>query len=84
MEKIKWPVTLVTAYLLFYLLAPYLGFNDGIVILMYLFAPVAVIWMVIKILRQGIPSRRSFEDYFYEDLDEKRNVAAHDEPDDLL
>jgi len=31
------------------------------------------IWMIIRILKDGTPSEKSFDDYFYEDFEEKRN-----------
>ena len=83
MEKLKWPLGLVSGYLLLYLIAPYAGVIDDVIILMSIFSPVALIWMVVKILKQGKPSSRSFDEYFYEDLDYKRNVADEDDPGDL-
>ena len=77
MQKIKWPIILVSIYVFFYLLAFFAGLPDDLVIGMYFFAPVAVVWMVIKVLQNGIPSERNFDEYFYEDWDYKRNTVGN-------
>lgn len=73
MENIKFPIYLTTLYLIIYTLSPYLGFGDGIILLMFVFAPFLVIWMVIRILKDGKESQRKFEDYWYDDIDITRS-----------
>jgi hypothetical protein len=73
MQKIKWPVITVTSFAFFYQLTPYVGFSDKTIIAMFIVSPFAVTWMIYKILKNGIPSQRTFDEYFYEDSDYKRN-----------
>lgn len=73
MQKIKWPIAIVTAYMVFYNATPMFGFSEDTIIAMYLAAPLILIWMVITILKDGIPSERTFEEYFYDDYDYRRN-----------
>ena len=73
MKKIKWPIIVVTAYVFFYQLSPYFGISDRIIITMFAISPIAVMWMAYKILKNGIPSQRTFDEYFYEAPDYKRN-----------
>lgn len=75
MKKIKWPITGVTVYMIFYQFTPYIGFGDEIILAMFAVSPIPITWMVYKILKDGIPSQRSFDEYFYEDSDYKRNVV---------
>ncbi|MBC7887406.1 MAG: hypothetical protein H7Z13_05910 [Ferruginibacter sp.] len=76
MEKIKWPVIIVTAYAFFYQLTPYIGFSDIAIMTMFMTSPIPVIWMAYKILKTGKSSQRSFDVYFYEDMDYKCNKAT--------
>lgn len=73
MEKIKWPVIIVTAYAFFYQFTPAIGFSDQVIMTLFMVSPIPVLWMVYKILKNGIPSQRTFDEYFYEDVDYKRN-----------
>ncbi len=73
MQKIKWPIIIVTAYLVFYNSTPIFGFSPDTVIAMYIASPVLLLWMVYKILKDGVPSERTFDEYFYDDYDYRRN-----------
>ena len=87
MEKIKWPIFIVSAFNLFYQLSPAMGIPDNAIIAMYIIAPLLVLWMVYKILKDGTPSDKTFDEYFYEDYEYKRNSVSNDpfrEPGDLL
>jgi hypothetical protein len=76
MQKIKWPVIFVTAYAILYQLTPYFGFSEKTILTLFVIAPIPVFWMVYKILKDGIPSQRTFDEYFYEDSDYKRNKIS--------
>ena len=76
MEKIKWPVILVTIYAFLYQFTPYAGFSDQAIILLFLLSPIPVLWMAYKILKNGTPSQRTFDEYFYEDTDYRRNTEV--------
>jgi hypothetical protein len=73
MQNIKWPIGIVTCYLIIYQSAAFLGFSDNIVVAMYVASPFLLFWLVYKILKDGIPSERTFDEYFYDDYDYKRN-----------
>lgn len=76
MKKIKWPIILVTAFAVCYQFTPYLGFSDKTIFILFMISPIAVLWMAYKILKDGVPSGRTFDDYFYDDLDYKRNNVS--------
>ena len=76
MQKIKWPIIIVTACLVFYQSAGFLSFPVDTIIALYVGSPILLLWMVYKILKDGVPSQRSFDDYFYDDWDYRRNSAA--------
>lgn len=73
MKKVPLVVTLVTAYLVFYQLAPYIGVGENTIILMFLLSPFLVIAMVYVILKYGEPSKFTFDEKFYDDWDYTRN-----------
>ena len=48
--------------------------NLTLLMVLFLTLNAAFIWMVIRILKDGEPSTKSFDDYFYEDREDlKRN-----------
>lgn len=67
MEKIKIPVVVTTIFMLTVNLIPFLGVTPVLVALSLLVAPAVVFWMVYKTLKDGIPSQKTFETYWYED-----------------
>lgn len=75
MEKIKSPIIFASSFWLFYQLSPYIGFSDNFIITMYILSPLVVLWMAYRILKDGAPSGRSFDEYFYDDIDYKRNKS---------
>jgi hypothetical protein len=72
MKQLKMPVLLVSALLLIYALSPQLGFGDTTVFVLFLLLPPAVLWMVYRILKDGTPTTKTWEEYFYEDHPYKR------------
>jgi hypothetical protein len=72
MKQLKVPVIFVSTLVLIYAVSPKLGFSDHAVFLFFLMLPVAVIWMVYRILRDGTPSAKTWEEHFYEDHEYKR------------
>jgi len=74
MKKIKWPIIIVTTFAFLYQFTPYAGFSDGIILMLFAISPFAVIWMAYQVLRNGTPCDRTFDEYFYEDSDYKRNI----------
>jgi hypothetical protein len=73
MKQLKVPVFFVSTLVLIYAISPQLGFSDLAVYLFFLSLPFPVIWMVYRILKDGTPTEKTWEEYFYEDHSYKRN-----------
>ena len=67
MKNIRFPIYYATAYLAIYVLClETMGMNSMVLILFGL-SPLVVIWMVYRVLKDGEPSEKHFEQHFYED-----------------
>jgi len=71
-SKIGWPIAIVTGFALFYQATPLLGFSEQMIVFMFCVSPFLFMWMVYKVLRDGKPSEKTWEEHFYEDLDYRR------------
>jgi hypothetical protein len=67
MQRIQIPLFLGTLFMLVYNFSPYMGFSDNVIVSMFLLSPLVVIWMVVRILKDGKPSTKTFTEHFYED-----------------
>lgn len=68
MKNIKYPILLVTAYLIFYTISPQIGIPERLTIAMFLVSPFLVIGLVLWVLIKGEASDKTWsEGYFYED-----------------
>ena len=65
-------IVLSTIYLVIFQLSPHLGIPDEAIIAMFILSPIIVIYMAYVILKYGKPSKHSFEEKFYEDIDYER------------
>jgi len=75
MKKV-WPsVVIATIFVILYHASPYIGFPSWLIFGMFLLSPLVVITLVWIILKHGVPSKYTFDERFYDDLDYKRNVA---------
>lgn len=72
MKKIRFPVLLVTAFAFFYQATPFLGFSDGVIFALFGISPFLMIWMVYRVLRYGKPSKKIWDEHFYEDFDYRK------------
>jgi hypothetical protein len=72
MKQLSVPVLIVSTLVLIYALLPQLGFTDRVVLLFFLLLPPATIWMVFRILKDGTPSTKVWEEHFYEDYSYNR------------
>jgi len=72
MEKISNIIIFTTAYLVFYTVGTELGVLPEVVIIsLFTFSPFLMIYMVIKVLKDGEAPDLAFEDgYWYEDMDQ--------------
>lgn len=67
MEKIWFPIGLTTLFMVFVNIIPFIGAAPAFIAFLLLLSPALVIWMVLKTLKDGIPSEKTFETHWYED-----------------
>lgn len=72
MKNIRFPVYFTTLALLVYSILLLVAPGSVMVIVILLASPFLIVWMVIRVLKDGVESSRSFEEYFYDDVDIKR------------
>jgi hypothetical protein len=72
-KRVSIVIAIATAYAAFYNLTPFIGVSDHVIIGLYLFSPFLVVRMAYVIVRYGEPSRHTFTERFYDDLDYWRN-----------
>lgn len=70
-------ICIVTVYLLVYAAMATFGDSYDLAMLMFIFSPFLVIWMVYNVLKYGKHSGKTFNEYFYED-NEYRKVSDND------
>ena len=73
MKKPAVIITIATLYLFFFHLSPYLNVPDEVIVTLFILAPFLIVYMVYVVLRFGEPSKHTFEERFYDDLDYNRN-----------
>jgi len=73
MKKPAVIILLATLYLLFFHATPYLAVPDWVIIALFFLSPVVVIYMVYVVLKFGKPSKYTFEERFYDDIDYERS-----------
>jgi hypothetical protein len=76
MAPIRFIIFLTTAYLLFYALTPYIdSIPIRITVVLWLFSHVLLVYMVVRVLRKGIPSTKRFDEgYWYEDKEKNERI----------
>lgn len=75
MKKVWLAVVLSTLYVIVFHLGSQIGFQGWMIFGMFLLSPLVVITLVWIILKHGVPSKYTFDERFYDDLDYKRNVT---------
>lgn len=73
MAGIKFPVLSVTLFMVVYNLLPFFNAQTDVIIFLFILSPFAVVWMVYRVLKNGTPSQKHWDDHFYEDFNYKRN-----------
>jgi len=68
-DKSSGPVVFMTFYLAVYLVLLLYPATVRLAMFMFSISPFLIVWMVIRVLKHGVPSKRKFEDYFYEDAE---------------
>lgn len=66
-------VTIVTLFFIFFQVAPFIGISEEWMYTMFFISPFVLIYMVFVVLKNGEPSKYTFDERFYDDLDYKRN-----------
>lgn len=79
MKKIKTTISLATIFLVLYIISHHLSVPLAVPMILFCMSPFVMIWMVLSILKDGIPSDKKFSDgYFYEDYDhENQQFIPH-------
>jgi hypothetical protein len=72
MKDIQLPIGLTSAVLFIYVISPLITPIFAIVFTLFLITNAMIIWMVIRVLKDGQPSSRTFDEYFYDTVDIKR------------
>ncbi|SHN12528.1 hypothetical protein SAMN04488057_10792 [Cyclobacterium lianum] len=67
MDKSLIPVSLVSGFLLVYVVAVAVNLNTAFILLMFAVSPILMIWMVIKVLKAAFDPTHTFEEKWYED-----------------
>lgn len=67
MKKIGRTIAIASTVLLIYSLSPWLGFTFPLVFSLFLALNALTLWMVVRILKLGQPSGKSFDDAWYEE-----------------
>ena len=80
MQNIKIPVFLTTAVLVFYTMTPFIGVPYALISTIFLLINGMLIWMVIRVLKDGVPSGKKFEDRWYDDIPSPRPIEMVIEP----
>ena len=69
MKNVSIIVTLVSLFAFFYQISPYIGVPDSVIAIMFFISPVLLIYMVYVILKYGKKPKHTFEERFYEDVE---------------
>ena len=67
MKNIHFPIILVTAVLFVYTAISQLYPHPVWIEAIYMVSPFLLIWMVYRVLKDGVPSTRTLDEHFYED-----------------
>lgn len=74
MENIRFPVVFTTLALFAYALLAQINVPIQIMWAFFIAGPFLVAWMVYRVLKEGVPSKREFDEHFYDDHDYRRNI----------
>ena len=72
MKNIKFPIYLTSSVLAFYAMTPFMPVPYALVATLFLVLNGLTIWMVLRVLKDGEPSKITLKESWYEDYDSKR------------
>lgn len=75
-NKSEFAAGMATGVLLLYLLSVLLGFPSTLVAGLLLLFPVVLLVMILIVLTDERRSEKTFDEYFYEDMEMRRNVSG--------
>ena len=81
MKKVPLTINLVTLYAVIFQAAIIIALPLNIIFILFLLAPLPVVYMLYVILKDGQPSTHTFDERFYDDSDYVRNGKEEMEPD---
>ena len=71
MKKVFVVIAFVSLFAVIYQIAPYIGIGDKAILSMFILSPFLIVYMAYVILKDGKPSKYTFEERWYEDVDYK-------------
>ena len=71
--KLSTCISLTTGVVFIYVVATTLPIHFGLIFMLFLLSQGLLIWMVLRILKDKRTSVKTFDNYFYEDVDIRRN-----------
>ncbi|MCG8310086.1 MAG: hypothetical protein MI975_22000 [Cytophagales bacterium] len=74
MKNIRFPVYLTSSVLAFYSMTPFMGVPYALVATLFLSLNVLIIWMVVRVLKDGVPTGQTWEESWYEDLNTRDHI----------
>jgi len=69
MKKVFVAITLITLFVAFYQLAPYMGVPGRVIIGMLILSPILVLLMVYPIFKYCNPIGHTFDERYYDDME---------------
>ncbi len=72
MKNYLFPVTVVTGYLLVYVVSIGLELHTRLILFMFSMSPALILWMAYKVLKANVLVEHTFEERWYEDFEEGR------------
>jgi hypothetical protein len=66
MKPLIFPLSLVSFLLFVYVVAVQYNFPYPFIATLFVVLPISLIWMVVRVLKDGIHSGKTFDDHFYE------------------
>ncbi len=76
-KKSSTGIAIVTIYFIVFQLLVQLNLDVSVIFSMLFFAPFVILYMVYAVLKDGKPSKYTFEERFYDDWDYRRNVKEN-------
>ena len=67
MKNVQFPILFATFYLVLYVACLEILGMTSVVLILFGLSPVVIVWMVIRVLKDGVPSGKTFTDHFYDD-----------------